>query len=57
MSRVGRPAEDFGADYVALPRGVGGLTAGIDARLEAGGTHVTMVTMGLGLDSVGGHLD
>jgi hypothetical protein len=29
----------------------------IDAWHEAGGSHVTVVTMGLGLDSVGGHID
>lgn len=58
VSRLGRPAEDFGADYVALPRGgIGGLTAEVDAWREAGGTHVSVVTMGLGLDSADGHLD
>jgi probable F420-dependent oxidoreductase len=57
VSRLGRPAEDFGADYVALPRGgVGGLTAEVDAWREAGGTHVSVVTMGLGLDSADAHL-
>ena len=40
------------------PRGgVGDLTAEIDAWREAGGTHVSVVTMGLGLDSVDGHID
>ena len=59
VSDLGRSAEDFGADYVALPRsgGVGDLTAEIDAWREAGGTHVSVVTMGLGLDSADGHLD
>lgn len=58
MSSAGRSAEDFGADYVALPgSGVGGLTAEVDARREAGGTHVSVVTMGLGLDSADAHLD
>ena len=58
VSRLGRPAEDFGADYVALPRGgIDGLTAEVDAWREAGGTHVSVVTMGLGLDSADGHLD
>jgi probable F420-dependent oxidoreductase len=58
VSRLGRPAEDFGADYVALPGGgVDGLTAEVDAWREAGGTHVSVVTMGLGLDSADGHLD
>jgi probable F420-dependent oxidoreductase len=58
VSRLGRPPEDFGADYVALPRGgVGDLAAEVDAWREAGGTHVSVVTMGLGLDSADGHLD
>jgi hypothetical protein len=42
----------FGGDYVLLPRGgIGELTAEIDAWREAGGTHVSVVTMhrGLGL--------
>ena len=55
---LGRSVEDFGGDYVALPRGgVGDLTAEIDAWREAGGTHVSVVTMGRGLDSVDGHID
>ena len=50
--------EDFGGDYVALSGAdVGELTKEIDAWREAGGTHVTVVTMGLGLDSVGRHID
>jgi alkanesulfonate monooxygenase SsuD/methylene tetrahydromethanopterin reductase-like flavin-dependent oxidoreductase (luciferase family) len=58
VASVGRSVEAFGADYVALPQdGVDGLTAEIDAWREAGGTHVSVVTMGLGLDSVDGHLD
>jgi probable F420-dependent oxidoreductase len=58
VSDLGRSAEDFGGDYVALPRGgVGALTAEIDAWREAGGTHVSVATMGLGLDSVDAHLD
>ncbi len=35
----------------------GGGDAEVDAWREAGGTHVSVVTMGLGLDSVDGHLD
>ncbi len=54
---LGRSIEDFGADYVALPDGgVGNLTAEITAWREAGGTHVSVATMGLGLDSVEGHI-
>src|SRR5271169_1736120 len=49
---LGRSVQDFGADYVALSGAdVGELTQEIDAWREAGGTHVTVVTMGLGLDS------
>lgn len=58
VGSLGRSVDDFGADYVALPHGgVGALTAEIDAWREAGGTHVSVVTMGLGLDTVDGHLD
>ena len=54
----GRSVEDFGGDLVALSRGgVGELAAKIDAWREAGGSHVSVVTMGLGLDSVDGHID
>jgi probable F420-dependent oxidoreductase len=55
---LGRSAEDFGGDYVALSGAdVGELTGEINAWRDAGGTHVTVVTMGLGLDSVGRHID
>ena len=55
---LGRSVEDFGADWVVLSRGgVSDLTAEIDAWREAGGTHVSVDTMGRGLDSVDGHID
>jgi probable F420-dependent oxidoreductase len=55
---LGRSVEAFGADYVVLPQGaVGELTAQIDAWRDAGGTHVTVATMGVGLDSVDRHID
>jgi alkanesulfonate monooxygenase SsuD/methylene tetrahydromethanopterin reductase-like flavin-dependent oxidoreductase (luciferase family) len=58
LGDLGRSAEDFGGDYVALSGAdVGELTTEINAWREAGGTHVTVVTMGLGLDSVGSHID
>ncbi len=58
VSGLGRSVEDFGGDYVALPQGgIDDLTAEVDAWREAGGTHVSVVTMGLGLDSVEGHID
>jgi probable F420-dependent oxidoreductase len=55
---LGRPVQDFGGDYVALSgANVGELTKEVDAWRQAGGSHVTVVTMGLGLDSVGSHID
>jgi len=55
---LGRSVEDFGGDYVALSGAdVGLLTREIDAWREADGSHVTVVTMGLGLDTVSGHID
>jgi probable F420-dependent oxidoreductase len=58
VSRVGRPVEDFGGDYVALSgANVGELTSELDAWRGAGGTHASVVTMGLGLDSIGSHID
>jgi probable F420-dependent oxidoreductase len=55
---LGRSVEDFGADYVALPQGgVADLKAEVDAWREAGGTHISVVTMGLGLDSADAHID
>jgi probable F420-dependent oxidoreductase len=58
VGALGRSVDDFGGDYMALSRGsVGELTAKIDAWREAGGTHVSVATMGLGLDSADGHID
>jgi probable F420-dependent oxidoreductase len=58
VSGLGRSAEAFGGDYVALPGGsVRELAAEIDAWREAGGTHASVVTIGLGLDSADAHLD
>ncbi|MGU3290871.1 LLM class F420-dependent oxidoreductase [Williamsia sp. M5A3_1d] len=54
----GRDGVDFGADYVApATSDVDAQVAEIEAWRAAGGTHVSLVTMGLGLDSVGGHVD
>jgi hypothetical protein len=54
----GRSIEDFGADHVIRPAagGVGDLPAAIDAWRDAGGTHVSVVTMGLGLTSADDHV-
>jgi probable F420-dependent oxidoreductase len=55
---VGRSIEEFGADYVAVPRdGIGDVQAESDAWRDAGGTHFSVVTMDLGLDSVDDHID
>ncbi len=55
---LGRSVEDFGAEYVVRTQGTpGDLTAEVDAWRQAGGTHLAVVTMGLGLDSIGGHID
>jgi probable F420-dependent oxidoreductase len=61
LDGLGRSAQDFGAEYVAAPgRAVSGgpdLPAQVDAWREAGGSHVSVVTMGLGLDTVDAHID
>jgi hypothetical protein len=50
--------EKFAADYVALPRdGLADVKAEVDAWREAGGSLVSVATMGLGLDSVDDHID
>jgi probable F420-dependent oxidoreductase len=58
VAALGRSVDDFGGDYVALPGGgIGELTAEVDAWSESGGTHVSVATMGLGLDSADGHIE
>jgi probable F420-dependent oxidoreductase len=58
VARAGRSVDEFGGDYVALSGGdVGELTREIEAWRNAGGTHVSVVTMGLGLDSLDAHID
>jgi probable F420-dependent oxidoreductase len=57
-SALGRSVSDFGGDYVALSGAeVGELTGEIEGWRDAGGTHASVVTMGLGLDSVDAHID
>ena len=54
----GRSLDDFGADWIALPEsGIGGVAADVDAWRAAGGTHISLVSMGLGLGSADGHVD
>jgi probable F420-dependent oxidoreductase len=55
---LGRSLEDFGADWVALPQGgFGEVAADVDAWRRAGGTHISLVSMGLGFDSIDGHIE
>jgi probable F420-dependent oxidoreductase len=58
VARAGRSVDEFGGDYVALTGGdMGELMREAEAWRDAGGTHLSVVTMGLGLDSVDGHID
>jgi probable F420-dependent oxidoreductase len=58
VSSLGRSAADFGGEYVALSGGdLSELAREIEAWRKAGGTYVSVVTMGLGLDSVDDHID
>ncbi len=58
VARVGRSVDEFGGDYVALSGAdMGELTREVEAWRHAGGTHMSVVTMGLGLDSVDAHID
>jgi probable F420-dependent oxidoreductase len=55
---LGRSVDDFGGECVVRARGgVTTLRAPIADWREAGGTHLSVVSMGLGLDSVEAHLD
>jgi probable F420-dependent oxidoreductase len=55
---LGKPVEDFGASYMARPKdSLDELVADVEAWREAGGTHVSLVTMGQDLDSAEGHVD
>jgi probable F420-dependent oxidoreductase len=55
---LSRSVEDFGAEYVAnVPGSVGDFTAAMGAWGEAGGTHVSVASMGLGFDSADHHID
>lgn len=54
---LGRPVEDFGGDCVTRTRNVADVGAKVEAWRAAGGTHFSVVTMGLGLESVEAHID
>jgi probable F420-dependent oxidoreductase len=55
---AGRSVADFGGEYVAVPHDdIDGLRADVDRWRNAGGTHLSIVTMDLGLDSIDVHID
>lgn len=56
---LGRSVEEFGGEYVLVPAkgGMGEVSAQVEAWREAGGSHVSLATMGQGLDGVEGHID
>ncbi len=54
---AGRSTTSAASAWCASGGDLAALTAAIDAWRQAGGTHVSVVTMGRGLDSVDGHLD
>jgi probable F420-dependent oxidoreductase len=55
---LGRSVDDFGGESVVRARGeLTALADQIAGWREAGGTHVSVVSMGLGLDSVEAHID
>jgi probable F420-dependent oxidoreductase len=57
VHRVGRSVGEFGGDYVALSGGdMGELIREVETWRNAGGSHVSVVTMGLGLDSIDAHI-
>jgi probable F420-dependent oxidoreductase len=59
LERLGRSPDDFGTDW-CVSAGDGGIDAvagKVDAWRRAGGTHASIVTMGLGLDTVDAHIE
>jgi probable F420-dependent oxidoreductase len=58
LDALGRSVHNFGADWIALPDGdVETVATDVDAWRAAGGTHISLVTMGLGFDTTKKHID
>jgi probable F420-dependent oxidoreductase len=58
VAEQGRTAGDFGGELAILSRkGPADVAERVEAWDQAGGTHASVVTMGLGLDSTEAHLD
>jgi probable F420-dependent oxidoreductase len=58
VDKLNRSVEDFGGEYVVLPRnGAGELSGKVDSWRNAGGTHVSVATMGMSLGTADAHID
>jgi len=59
VTAAGRAVDEFGGDYLleAGDGGVDDIPAQVDAWRDAGGTHVSVVTMDRGLTSIDDHID
>jgi probable F420-dependent oxidoreductase len=62
LDGLGRSADEFGAECVVRPGGEGAaagadLPAQVEAWREVGGSHMSVVTMNLGLQGVEAHID
>ncbi|HEY3923563.1 MAG TPA: LLM class F420-dependent oxidoreductase [Acidothermaceae bacterium] len=58
LGELNRPVAEFGAECVVhLRDGIHNLQAEVDSWRDAGGSHLSIVTMGLGLDSADAHID
>jgi probable F420-dependent oxidoreductase len=57
LGEQGRPVEGFGAERVVRRDDPAAAVAELRGWEEAGGTHGSVVTMGLGFDSVDAHID
>jgi alkanesulfonate monooxygenase SsuD/methylene tetrahydromethanopterin reductase-like flavin-dependent oxidoreductase (luciferase family) len=58
VAEQGRSAADFGGEYsIFTTKGPAEVAAKVQQWAEAGGTHASVITMNLGLDSTEAHLD
>lgn len=58
VAQHGRSVEAFGGEWIIpAKRGADDVVAKIEGWAEAGGTHASVVTMGMGLDSAEAHID
>ena len=58
LAAAGRSADDFGLEYIGTSlTSVDQVRENAAAWRAAGGTHLSIVTMGMGLDSIEGHVD